>query len=156
LVFQIGEENYAVPLNQVKEVIAQTKITPVPHVPSYFKGLINLRGKVISTIDLKEKLGIGVRRDQSKRPCVVISELDDLVLGGIVDDVLEVVGVTEAQIERRLDIQSKVSREYIQGAVRFENRALTILLDFSRVLDVEELSQLRKSQAIGQTEKPAA
>jgi purine-binding chemotaxis protein CheW len=143
LIFRLDEEQYAIPLSQVKEVIALCRITPVPQMPAFFKGLINLRGRVISTFDFREKLGLGRVRPASKRPCIIVTEISDFTLGAIVDDVCEVMGIDEARVERNLDIQSKVSREYVIGAARFESRPLILLLDIAKVLSVDELNLLK-------------
>ena len=147
MVFTLGDDRFATPLSQVKEVIALATITPLPDVPAYFKGLINLRGKIISTIDLRVKLGIRVKPTTTKKPSIIISEIDDVVIGAIVDDVIEVVGIDESQIERNLDISSKVSREYIAGVARSDTNPLTILLDIGKVLNVDELTSVRKHGA---------
>lgn len=144
LIFTLGEERFAIPLSQVKEVIGLPKITPVPDVPSYFRGLINLRGRIISALDLRDILSIPVNGGVSKKPCIIISELHGVVLGTIVDDVAEVLGIEESHIEHQLDIVSKVSREYITGVAKFENKPLTLLLDIGKVLNIEEFAALRQ------------
>lgn len=151
LIFTLGDERFAVPLFQVKEVVGLPKITPVPDVPRYFKGLINLRGRIISALDLRDILNIPLQGAVSKKPCIVISELHNVVLGTIVDDVAEVIGLDENQIEHQLDIASKVSREYITGVAKFENKPLTLLLDIAKVLNIEEFAAVRRktSEATG-------
>lgn len=144
MVFTLGEDRFAIPLSQVKEVIGLIKISPVPDVPKYFKGLINLRGRIISTVDLRTKLGIPVKETAAKKACIIISEVGGLVMGSIVDDVAEVVGIDEKQIEKQLDISSKVSREYITGVAKIESKPLTLLLDIGKVLNIDEFAQLRQ------------
>lgn len=144
MVFMLGEDRFAIPLGQVKEVIGLAVITPIPDMPKYFKGLINLRGKIISTLDLRMRLGIPVKNATNQRLCIIISEINDIVIGTVVDDVTEVVSISDAQIERQLDISSKVSREYITGVAKFELQPLTVLLDFGKVLNMDELTMLRK------------
>lgn len=149
MVFKLGDDRFAIPLGQVKEVIGLTVITPIPDVPKYFKGLVNLRGKIISTLDLRMKLGIPVKESTSKRTCIIISELSEIVLGTLVDDVTEVLSIDEDHIERELDISSKMSREYITGVVKFEAQALIVLLDFGKVLNVDELTSFRRQLDLG-------
>lgn len=146
LIFSLGIETFGIPLSQVKEVIGMTEITPIPNVPSFYKGIINLRGRIISVIDLKTKLSIPRRETDSKRPCILICEFGNIVLGSVVDDVNEVFGFEEAAIERSVDLQSAVSREYITGVAKNRNNGLTLLLDIAKVLNVAELETLR-SQA---------
>ncbi len=72
LCFSLGNEHYAIPLLTVKEVIAPPETTPVPQTPAYFKGIMNLRGQVISVIDLRTKLGI--KPLQSAENAVIICD----------------------------------------------------------------------------------
>ncbi len=145
LVFNLGDDRFAIPLSQVKEVIGLTKITPLPDVPKYFKGLINLRGRIISTLDLRTKLGFANADAKVKKPCIVISEVSGALIGTIVDDVTEVIGIQDNDIERQLNITSTISREYITGVAKFENRPLTLLLDIAKVLNVGELTAMRNA-----------
>lgn len=143
MIFVLGVERFAIPLSQVKEVIGLTQITPVPDVPSYFKGLINLRGRIISVIDLRQKISISLQKSESKRPCIIISELENMILGSIVDDVVEVVGIEAEKIEKNLEIVSSSNRNYVTGAARFSQGPLTLMLDMGKLLNVEELLQLK-------------
>jgi purine-binding chemotaxis protein CheW len=146
LIFALLDETYGMPLSSVKEVIGLTPITKVPNVPEYFKGLINLRGQIISVIDLRAKLGLPKTDYREKKTCIIILELDGFILGTIVDDVSAVAGFMSSQIQRSLDIQSKVSKEFVNGVAKTENKKLTILLNAERVLSVEELKLLKNVQ----------
>ena len=143
LVFDLVDENYGVPLSSVKEVIGLTEITKVPNVPEFFKGLINLRGKIISVIDLRNKLKLPSTDYKDKKTTIIIAEIDDFTIGTVVDDVREVANFDMGQIEHGLDIQSKVGREFIKGVAKTEGRKLTLLLDMGKVLSVEEMCLLR-------------
>jgi purine-binding chemotaxis protein CheW len=113
-------------------------------VPSYFKGLINLRGRIISVIDLRQKLNLSQQKSESKRPCIIISELENMILGAIVDDVIEVVGVDADKIEKNLEIAGASSRNYVTGVARFSQAPLTLMLDMGKLLNVEELLQIKQ------------
>jgi purine-binding chemotaxis protein CheW len=155
LIFSLGELKFGIPLSQVKEIIGMMNITAIPDAPSFFRGIINLRGRVISVVDLKTKLSLVKNRTDSKRPCVVICEFGNMVLGSVVDDVLEVQGYEEAQIERAIDIQDCMSREYITGVAKTEGRDMTLLLDLGKVLKVEEIAYVAQQAQQQQTEKAA-
>ncbi len=152
LIFSLLDENYGIPLSSVKEVIGVTDITKVPNVPEYFKGLINLRGRIISVLDLRCKLNLPRSEYQDKKACIIIVEIDEFTLGTIVDDVSAVEGFMSDQIERGLDINSKVSREFIIGVAKNNEKNLTLLLDISRVLSIDEL---RLTQNKSQTQEVA-
>ena len=151
LVFDLVDENYGVPLSSVKEVIGLTEITKVPNVPEFFKGLINLRGKIISVIDLRTKLKLPSTEYEDKKTTIIIAEIDDFTIGTVVDDVREVANFDTGQMEHGLDIQSKVGREFITGVAKTDGKKLTLLLDIGKVLSVEEMSLLRS-----QTQQKAA
>ncbi len=147
LIFSLLKETYGIPLSSVKEVIGLTDITSIPNVPDYFKGLINLRGKIISVIDLRKKLSLPEAEYEEKKTCIIIVEFDDFVLGTIVDDVSAVEGFMLSQLEHGLDINSKVSRDYIVGVAKNSNKKLTLLLDIAKVLNVDELKMIRNKVA---------
>jgi len=144
LIFSLDHEKYGVPLSTVKEVIGMTNITPIPHVPKFFKGLINLRGKIISVIDLRIKLALPQVPYQAKQTSIIITDVNDLTIGTIVDDVQEVIGFEQEQIETELDIASSVQREYIDGVAKSEDNTLVLLLDIRKVLDEEELELISR------------
>lgn len=145
LIFALGSESFAIPLSQVKEVIGLTNITPIPHAPSYFKGLINLRGRIISIIDIKEKIKASGQTTEAHKPCIIISEVEDLLIGAIVDDVVEVIGIEESQIETKMDLTEDASQDYITGVIKVESKPLTLRIDIGKVFGVQEIKMLRKS-----------
>jgi purine-binding chemotaxis protein CheW len=144
LVFNLADEHYGIPLSMVKEVIGLTEITKVPNVPEFFKGLINLRGKIISIIDLRTKLTLPKAEYQDKKTTIIIAEVGGFTIGAIVDDVNEVANFQRAQIENRLDIQSRAGNKFITGVAKTDGDKLTLLLDIGKVLSVEEMALLRK------------
>ncbi len=139
LVFSLDNEKYGIPLTSVKEVIGMTSITPVPHVPIFFKGLINLRGEIISVIDLRLKLAVPAMEYQAKKTSIIITDVNDRSIAIIVDDVNEVVGFDDVQVENDLDISSGVQRKYIRGVAKAKDKTLVLLLDIQKVLTAEEL-----------------
>ncbi|MCJ8298580.1 MAG: chemotaxis protein CheW [Pseudomonadales bacterium] len=144
LIFSLDKEKYGIPLSSVKEVIGLAKITPIPHVPTFFKGLINLRGKIISVIDLRQKLALPAEEYQPKKTSIIITDVNDLTIGTIVDDVNEVVGFDETQVEDNLDISSGVEREYIRGVAKASDNTLVLLLDIRKVLTAKELDLIKR------------
>lgn len=147
LAFMIGADRFAIPLFHVKEVIGLIKITSVPDAPSYFKGLINLRGRIISTFDLREKLGLDrkANTEPSKRPCIIITEIENLMLGAIVDDVIEVLSVEEDQIQEAIDVSNHVQKRNIHGVARIEGKPITLLLNIEQTMNMDEIRLLTKN-----------
>ena len=145
LLFSLAEENYGIALSVVKEVIALTKITKIPNVPKYFYGLINLRGTIISVIDMRIKLNLPQADYENGKTCIIIVDIDEFTLGFIVDDISSVINLFESQIEKNLQVDASVDKEYICGVAREEDHSLILLLDVGKVLNVEELKMLRKA-----------
>lgn len=93
LIFNLSGSVYGAPLSDVKEVIGLPKCVPVPNSPEYFIGLINLRGQVISAIDLKKKHSVPNPSASVKRPAVILTEISSIAVGCVVDSVQEVLSI---------------------------------------------------------------
>lgn len=149
LLFSLLDETYGIPLNSVKEVIGLTEITQIPHVPKYFKGLINLRGMIISVIDLRVKVGLPQEDYVPMKTCVVIVEISGLTVGLIVDDVNEVANFDPEQIESKIHTASSVNESFLDGVARREGDKLTILLNVEKTLTSADLSAIKSSMNRG-------
>lgn len=146
LVFKLENEKYAAALSSVKEVIGMCPITDVPQVPKYFKGLINLRGKIISVIDLRVKLNLGEADFIPKKTSIIITEVNNLMVGLIVDDVIEVGGYCESQIEREFEFNTKVHREYLDGIAKTEDDELVLVMNIHSVIGISEIQEITENQ----------
>lgn len=143
LAFTLNKDLYAIPLMGVKEVIGLTEITPVPETPSYFKGLLNLRGQVISTIDLRTKFKITPGKDASQT-AIIILDLPPLSLGMIVDSVDTVLSsLTENDISPAIQVNSEVCIDYISGVAK-RDKDLILLLDVFKALSLDDLEMIKK------------
>ena len=145
LLFSLSEESYGVSLSVVKEVIALTNITKIPNVPKYFYGLINLRGTIISVIDMRIKLNLAQADFESEKTCIIIVNIDEFTLGFIVDDISSVVNLHEDQIENNIQVDTSVNKEYVCGVARQKDQNLILLLDIEKVLNIEELKLIKNS-----------
>lgn len=142
LSFSLGSEEYAVPLLAVREVIALPEFTPVPYTPSYFLGIMNLRGQVISILDLRQKLGIKPGVDTET--AVIICDLHGSSIGVVVDSVNTVLNPDTADVSDKPEIQSQRSTDYITGVYR-KDKKLILFLDLSKSLSLEDHAAVRKS-----------
>ncbi len=142
LIFDLGDESYAVPLLKVREVIAQTEITPVPYTPPHFKGVMNLRGQVISVIDMRMKFKMKTAAF-TPETAIIILDLNPVSLGIIVDSVNSVMPLRADQINPSPNIESSIATDYITGIARIDNR-LILILEIEKTLSLDELSQVRK------------
>lgn len=133
--FSLGEEEYAVPLLRVREVIAMPEVTPIPQTPSYFLGIMNLRGQVITILDLRTKLGI--KPLNGPEVSVIICDLGSLCVGVVVDSINSVISPKKEEIAEKPDLRANKSVEYITGVYRKE-KGLVLLLDVAKVLSFED------------------
>jgi purine-binding chemotaxis protein CheW len=133
LCFLLGQENYAIPLLSVKEVIAPPEITPVPQTPNYFLGIMNLRGQIISVMDLRSKLGITPSSTSEKS--IIICDLKPNSIGVVVDAIDSVYCPTAEEISDKPEIQSQRNTDYIDGVFR-HNGKLVLLLDIVKSLSL--------------------
>ena len=133
--FSLGTEEYAIPLLEVREVIAMPDITPVPNTPPYFLGLMNLRGQVISIVDLRQKLGI--KASSSVETGVIICDLSPLCLGVVVDSINSVLAPEASEISERPELQGQKNSSYITGVFR-KDKKLILLLDIAKTLSVAD------------------
>lgn len=140
LTFQLGSETYGLQILKVQEIIGIMPITRVPRTPDYLRGVINLRGKVIPVIELRRRFGMpGV--DDTERTCIIVVqvETDDLpiVMGILVDEVSEVIDVSESSLEAPPTFGRGTNSSYILAMGKLEERVV-ILLDLDRVLTAKE------------------
>lgn len=144
LIFSLADNAYGLPLLAVKEVIALTEITPVPNTPAFFKGIINLRGKIISIIDMRSKLGLPGYKMVDLKTSVIITEISGFTVGAIVDEVSDVIGFTEEEIESDIDISNEINQDLITGVGKSRDKHLVILLDIGKILNAHELGILKR------------
>jgi len=146
LTFQAGNENLAISILDVKEIIEINTITDVPMTPDYIRGVINLRGNVVSVIDLSARLG-RQSSEITKRSCIVLVQVeykeDAQLLGMLVDAVDEILEIPEANIMPPPDFGADIRTDFIQSMGRVGDEFI-ILLNINRVLSIKELSQLKQ------------
>ncbi|MCD6134235.1 MAG: chemotaxis protein CheW [Candidatus Omnitrophica bacterium] len=145
VIFKLGEEEFGGDIFQIREIIRVPEITPVPQAPDFVEGMINLRGQVLAVIDLAKRFGMKGEREQSKDSRIIVVELDDNLLGMIVDAVPEVLRVPEDKIESTPEaITSWVHRDFIRGIANLEGR-LIVILDLNRILTFKEKESLSRT-----------
>jgi purine-binding chemotaxis protein CheW len=145
LQFDLGHESYGVKLLDVKEVITVPDVTPLPNGPSFFQGIMNLRGQIISIVDLRKKLGIK-SKENIEEEAVVIVDFDGASIGLIVDSINKVLSFELNELVEIPEVQSQVNSRFIQGVHRGDDK-LTLVLDLAKIFKLEELKQLSKQVA---------
>lgn len=141
LTFSLSSESYGVDVLKVREIIRFLKITPVPQMPPYVKGVINLRGKVLPVIDLRLKFGLEAA-EPTERTCIVVVRVQaggqDITLGMIVDSVEEVINLSDSEIEDTPEFGAKVDTGYLMGMAKVKG-VIKTLLDIDKVVSPENL-----------------
>ena len=131
LTFFIGKEEYGVAIHHVIEVIGMQKITPVPEMPDYLKGVINLRGQVIPVTDVRLRFGME-ERTYTERTCIIVVMINESLVGLVVDSVSDVLDIPEDRIEPVPKVNQRESNRYIMGMGK-------VLEDVKIILDVQRL-----------------
>ncbi|MCE3010978.1 MAG: chemotaxis protein CheW [Proteobacteria bacterium] len=144
LAFSLGAEEYAIPLLSVREVIAVPDITPVPQSPVHFLGIMNLRGQVISVIDLRTKFGI--KPNKTDETSVIILDMGDHSLGAIVDSVNSVLSPTAEELSEPPDLEGNKNASAITKVFRRE-KSLVLILDILKTLSKEDKAAVLRSHA---------
>ncbi len=146
LTFKLQSEIYAFGILNVKEILEFGKITKVPMMPDFIKGVINLRGEVVPVVNLARRFGLK-SSEITKRTCIVIIEIGSeetrQELGVMVDSVSEVLQIENDQIRPAPGFGAKIRNDFIRGMGKL-NDDFVIILDQDRVLSVDELAAVRQ------------
>jgi len=147
LTFSLDNEEYGIGILKIKEIIGVMPITSVPQTPDFVKGVINLRGKVISVVNLRSRFGMDEIND-TERTCIIVVEIEgrsgSLLMGVIVDSVSEVMNIKQEEIEDAPSFGTGLETDYILGMAKIEG-GVKILLNIDRVLNEEEISALESA-----------
>jgi len=141
LFFKIGKESYGIGIRHVIEIIELQTISLVPDMPRYVKGVINLRGKVIPIVDLRLRFDME-ERAYDARTCIIVTEVDHILVGCLVDTVEEVMEILEKNIEPPPKFKTISGRDqYISGMGKV-GEAIKILIDAEKIVRDENLAGL--------------
>lgn len=142
VVFELDKEEYAVPILDVKEIVKNVEITPVPDSPDFILGVINLRGKIAPILDMEKRFGL-VRDNQGNSLHVIMHEDNNGTLAGIlVDKVIGVIRVATDLIKPTPTmVSSKVSGDCLKGVVVLEEDRIILILDLNKVFNLEDINK---------------
>jgi purine-binding chemotaxis protein CheW len=144
LTFTLDNEQYAIGVAKVREVLEHTKITKLPRTAVFMKGIINLRGAGVPVIDLRLKFGLPetpITKDTSIIVMEVESQDGAVVVGALADAVHEVVEIDEKSIEPAPRFGTRLAAEFIKGVGKKDDQFI-ILLDIDRIFNAEEISAI--------------
>ena len=140
LTFHLAGEDYGIEIAFVTEIIGIQKITDVPDMPNFIKGVINLRGKVIPVMDVRLRFHMDAR-GYDERTCIVVVDINKTAVGLVVDEVREVVDISEDCVEPPPTTGKGTSSRYLKGMGKMDDE-VKILLDAENLLYEEELQQI--------------
>ncbi|RMF16748.1 MAG: chemotaxis protein CheW [Gammaproteobacteria bacterium] len=138
--FKLDHETYGINVMQIQEVLRYTEIAPVPGAPDYVLGIINLRGNVVTVIDTRKRFGL-MEAEVTDHTRIVVLELENHVVGILVDSVAEVVYLRQSEIETAPNVGNDESAKFIQGVCN-KNGELIILVEFEKMLTDEEWAEV--------------
>ena len=153
VLFSLDDVLYGADVHQVREIREAQDITPVPYAPFYIEGVTNLRGEVIPVIDLRKRFGIKEKsKDEKSKMMIIVQNEDKKAVGIIVDSVMEVMSISQNDIERTPDILTTVDSDCVLGIAK-RGEDLIILLDLQKVISkknaeaTEAIEELATSSA---------
>ena len=140
--FQVGRETYGVPITSLHEIVRVPEITAVPDAPDYMEGVINLRGKIVSVIDLRKRLGEKTV-NMGKRNRILVVEHNGRLSGLIVDSASEVLKIPPSEVDLPPNVFEEGELNYVTGVGKLQSR-LIILIDLTKILQKGELRRLEE------------
>jgi purine-binding chemotaxis protein CheW len=141
LTFTVGSEDYGIEIVHVTEIIGIQKITDMPDMPDYIKGVINLRGKVIPVMDVRLRFRMP-EREYDDRTCIVVVNVNGTPVGLVVDTVKEVADIPENQIELPPEVAQSGTQRYIKGLGKM-GETVKILLDVEKLVRNEDMAAMK-------------
>lgn len=126
IAFRIGDQEFTVNIMSVREIRGWTPATPMPHTPSYMRGVINLRGAVLPIIDLSARLGMKPA-EPNARHVIIVAQVRDKIVGLLVDAVSDILTVTDDLIQPTPEIASDLERSFARGIIAIEGRMICLM-----------------------------
>lgn len=135
LTFRLSEQEYSLDIMCVREIRGWTKTTPLPHAPSYMKGVINLRGTVLPVMDLSERLGLQ-KTAHSDRNVIIVVKHGEALTGLLVDAVSDIIALSEEDMQPPPENSTNANTGVIRALTMREDRMIRVL-DLSCVIGTE-------------------
>ncbi|GGL43998.1 chemotaxis protein CheW [Sporolactobacillus putidus] len=143
ILFRLNGETYGVPIDQVLSIERIQPVTRVPNAAEYVEGVMNLRGLIIPVIDVRSRFHMN-RAELTADSRIIIADVGELQVGLLVDSAKEVMDIKKNSIEKTPDIVGGPEAEYINGVAKIVNDDLLILLNLDRVLNEEEVDEIKR------------
>jgi purine-binding chemotaxis protein CheW len=136
--FRLDNEDYAIAITKIQEIILMKPITRIPQVPDFIEGLINLRGSVIPIVNLRKRFGLPPREIDDETRTIVVN-VHEKTVGCVVDAVTQVMRINRDQIQPPPLGVMAVNHQYLAGLAKLDDR-LMIILDIDKLFQAEELT----------------
>ena len=146
LTFFLGEEQYGISIDRIKEIIAMMKVTQVPKTPHYMRGVINLRGSIIPVVDTRLRFGMEPQ-EETMHTAIIIVEVEKVNIGFIVDRVEEVASIDTSRLSEPPKFGSHIDTDFICAMAQIEENVVMIL-DVLKLFEADELVSLEQIQQI--------
>lgn len=138
--FYVGDEVYVIGLTEIYQILKPQEIFKVPNTPPFIEGFLNLRGKVLTVFNLRERFNMPIREIDSDTRILIIN-YKDMLLGFIVDSVTEIIRVPEEEIVDVPDMLDNVNRRYLANVAKVDEK-LVLILDLDKILTPDEEIQV--------------
>jgi purine-binding chemotaxis protein CheW len=142
IVFKLSDEEFGADIDQVREIIRRTVVTPIPDSPDFIKGVTNVRGEIAVVIDLKSRFFLPSDKNVLEKH-IVMTQQEQNLFGLMVDEVTEVLRMQPSGIKPTPELVTRIDRSYISGVITIDDR-LIMLLDLAKVLSEAELQKLNE------------
>jgi len=141
VIFKLINENFAIRLDQIKEILVYDQIilTPLFTEQPWIKGVINLRGEVIPIVDLRIRFNQENPIYDDNTVAIVVKTTEDKLIGIVVDNIEKILPIQKSQISQTYDMEIGIDPKYLQGLVKLNQTQMTVLLDIDSLLKIEEL-----------------
>lgn len=140
VVFELGDESYGVDISRVQDINRMQEITEIPHAPDSVVGVINLRGRVIPVINLRQRFGLSAV-EHTKATRIVVVRMGENLIGMIVDAVSQVLRISADIVEPPSPVLASIDSKYLRGIAKFDDH-LVVLLDLDFVLSRHEQAEI--------------
>ena len=148
LTFHIGNEQYGIAIDRIKEIIAMMGITKVPNIPPYMRGVINLRGSIIPVVDTRLRFNME-HRESDMHTAIIIVEVQKISIGFIVDRVEEVSSIESSSLSEPPKFGSSIDTDFICAVAQIEDYVVMIL-DVLKLFEADELVGIEQTQTQGE------
>ncbi len=139
VVFGLGEGKYGIPIEQVREIMPCTEVTPVPGAPTFFEGFLNVRGELISLINLRRFIGMEKMENREDTRIIVLSSMENKVQGILVDEVTSIaeISLDELQPLEENIVDKGFAKELLKGVIE-TSQGLVVILDVDSIMSEDK------------------